>query len=73
MAMSSLRLLLGPLAMFILSGCVSPLALNRAVVAYDEAVTDAGSQQLLINIVRAHHRQPLHFTGVSNIAATFNF
>lgn len=73
MAMSSLRLLLGPLAMFILSGCVSPLALNRAVVAYDEAVTDAGSQQLLINIVRAHQRQPLHFTGVSNIAATFNF
>lgn len=73
MAMSSLRLLLGLLAMFILSGCVSPMALNRAVVAYDEAVTDAGSQQLLINIVRAHHRQPLHFTGVSNIAATFNF
>ena len=73
MAISSLRLLLGLLAMFILSGCVSPLALNRAVVAYDEAVTDAGSQQLLINIVRAHHRQPLHFTGVSNIAATFNF
>src|ERR1700712_2294618 len=73
MAMSSPRLLLGLLAMFILSGCVSPLALNRAVVAYDEAVTDAGSQQLLINIVRAHQRQPLHFTGVSNIAATFNF
>lgn len=73
MALSSLRLLLGLLALFILSGCVSPMALNRAVVAYDEAVTDAGSQQLLINIVRAHYHQPLHFTGVSNIAATFNF
>jgi len=49
------------------------MALNRAVIAYDDAVTDAVSQQLLINIVRAHHRQPVHFTGVSNIAATFNF
>lgn len=56
-----------------LSGCLSPMALNRAVLAYDDAVTDAVSQQLLINIVRAHHRQPIHFTGVSNIAATFNF
>lgn len=54
-------------------GCVSPTALNRAVLAYDDAVTDTISQQLLINIVRAHHRQPLHFTGVSNIAATFTF
>ncbi|SFE23536.1 hypothetical protein [Nitrosomonas sp. Nm166] len=57
----------------VLAGCVSPIALNRAVIAYDEAVTNAASQQLLINIVRAHHRQPVHFTGVSNIAATFNF
>jgi hypothetical protein len=57
----------------ILGGCLSPMALNRAVIAYDEAVTDAVSQQLLINIVRAYHRQPIHFTGVSNIAATFNF
>ena len=57
----------------ILTGCLSSIALNRAVIAYDEAVTDAVSQQLLINIVRAHHRQPVHFTGVSNIAATFNF
>lgn len=68
-----LRLLLFLLMMIALSSCLSPMALNRAVIAYDEAVTDAVSQQLLINIVRAHHRQPIHFTGVSNIAATFNF
>ncbi len=69
----SLRLLLCIVILGILTGCVSPMALNRAVIAYDDAVTDAISQQLLINIVRAHHRQPIHFTGVSNIAATFNF
>lgn len=61
------------LILTLLIGCVSPIALNRAVLAYDDAVTDTISQQLLINIVRAHHRQPIHFTGVSNIAATFTF
>lgn len=69
----SLHLPLCLLVIFTFSGCLSPMALNRAVIAYDESVTDAVSQQLLINIVRAHHRQPVHFTGVSNIAATFNF
>lgn len=65
--------LLQSMLIFSITGCISPIALNRAVIAYDDAVTDALSQQLLINIVRAHHRQPIHFTGVSNIAATFNF
>ena len=41
--------------------------------AYDEAIVSAASKQLLMNIARAHQRQPIHFTGVSNIAATFDF
>src|SRR5688500_11920787 len=56
-----------------LSGCVSPIALNRAVLAYDDAITSAASKQLLMNIARARNRQPVHFTGVSNVAATFDF
>lgn len=55
------------------TGCLSPITLNRAVTAYDEAITDAISKQLLINIARAHQHQPIHFTAVSNIAATFDF
>ena len=55
------------------TGCLSPIALNRAVTAYDQAITDAISKQLLINIARARQHQPIHFTGVSNIAATFDF
>ena len=55
------------------SGCLSPITLNRAVTSYDGAVTDAISKQLLINIARAHQHQPIHFTGVSNVAATFDF
>ena len=55
------------------TGCLSPITLNRAVTSYDEAITDAISKQLLINIARAHQHQPIHFTAVSNIAATFDF
>ena len=56
-----------------LQGCLSPLALDHAVIAYDKATTDILGKQLLLNIGRAHQHQPIHFTGVSNIAATFNF
>ncbi|WP_445368590.1 hypothetical protein ACH5Y9_03865 [Methylomonas sp. BW4-1] len=61
------------LALCALQGCFSPLALDRAVVEYDKVATDILSKQLLLNIGRAHQHQPMHFTGVSNIAATFNF
>ena len=56
-----------------LTGCFSPYSLEKAVVAYDYAITNTLVDQLLINIARAHHHQPVHFTGVSNIAATFDF
>lgn len=59
--------------LFILPGCLSPVTLTRAVIAYDEAITESHSKQLLMNIARAQHHQPIHFTGVSNVAATFNF
>ncbi len=56
-----------------LSGCLSTISLQHAVSTYDDTITDAISKQLLTNIVRAQHHQPIHFTGVSNIAATFDF
>ena len=68
-----LRALIGLGAMLNLAGCLSPPTLTRAVVSYDEAITDSISKQLLLNIARAHHHQPVHFTGVSNVAATFDF
>ncbi|MBA2484677.1 MAG: hypothetical protein H0V35_00995 [Nitrospira sp.] len=69
----SFRWLMGLLAVLTLAGCLSPPALNRAVLAYDEAISSAISKQLLINIARAHHHEPIHFTGVANVAATFDF
>ena len=68
-----LRALMGLGTMLTLAGCLSPPTLTRAVVSYDEAITDSISKQLLLNIARAHHHQPVHFTGVSNVAATFDF
>ena len=57
----------------VLSGCLSPIALNKAVIGYDKATATADSKQLLLNIARAQHHEPIHFTQVSNIAATFDF
>ena len=65
--------LAGILCSLAVTGCLSPITLNRAVTSYDEVITDAISKQLLINIARAHQHQPIHFTGVSNVAATFDF
>lgn len=68
-----LRVMLWFLCLLELAGCISPITLNRAVGAYDEAITSALSKQLLMNIARAHYQQPIHFSGVSNVAATFDF
>ena len=54
-------------------GCVSAIALDRAVIAYDKTATELVAKQLLLNIARARHNQPMHFTGISSIAATYNF
>ena len=54
-------------------GCASPIALHRAVVAYDRAVVQANSEELLLNVVRARFHRPLHFTTVPSVAATFDF
>ena len=49
------------------------MSLQRSLVAYDHAITKALTEQLLLNIARAHTHEAIHFTGVSNIAATFDF
>ena len=70
----SLKRLLLVLSMTIpIGGCLAPPALDLSVMSYDRVTTDLLSQQLLLNIARARHHQPIHFTAVSNIAATFDF
>ena len=56
-----------------LAACVSPIELHRAVTAYDDVANDVLARQLLLNVARASDNEPLHFTGLSSIASTFNF
>ena len=42
-------------------------------LAYNEATGNDISKQLLLNIARAQHNEPIHFSGISNIAATLDF
>ncbi len=58
---------------FSLASCISPKALEHVVVAYDYSATKSLVDQLLVNIARSHHHQPVHFTAISNIAATFDY
>ena len=55
------------------SGCVSPVAMHKAVLEYDWTVNRIETELLLLNIARTRYHEPIHFTAVSNIAATFDF
>lgn len=56
-----------------LCSCLSPTAMHRAVLAYDHTVSEVEAEMLLLNIARVKQGQPIHFTAVSNVAATFDF
>ncbi len=55
------------------SGCASPVAMHKAVLEYDWTVNRIETELLLLNIARTRYHEPIHFTAVSNIAATFDF
>jgi hypothetical protein len=56
-----------------IGGCIGPVALDRAVIDYDTTTAQSISKQLLLNIARARYDQPMHFTAISSIAATYKF
>jgi hypothetical protein len=72
-ALAPLAALAAGLLAAVASGCLSTIALDRAVMAYDATTAQSVSKQLLLNIARARHNQPMHFTAISNIAATYRF
>jgi hypothetical protein len=67
-----LRFNLSIMLLFSLGGCFSPLATHKAVLEYDRTVSYVESDLLLLNIARARHHRPVHFTAVSSVAATFD-
>ncbi len=65
---------LGTLGLLLsVAGCLSPIALHRAVMEYDRAVARVRAEMLLLNIARSKQIEPLHFTAVSSVTATFTF
>lgn len=72
MTTRSLHTALG-LLLFAGAGCASTVALDHAVIAYDTTMTESLEKQLLLNIARARHNEPIHFTAISSIAATYKF
>jgi hypothetical protein len=68
--MRSVIILLG---IFFLIGCVGPPAMHRSVLGYDKTSNQLGQEILLLNIARLSHEDPIHFTMVGSIAATFDF
>jgi hypothetical protein len=53
------------------TGCASTVPFDRGVLAYDRATAGVISRELLLNIARARQNLPMHFTAISNIAATY--
>jgi len=47
--------------------------MHQAVLEYDWTVNRIETELLLLNIARTRYHEPIHFTAVSNIAATFDF
>jgi hypothetical protein len=66
-------LTLASVFLLLLTGCLSPIAMHRAVIEYDRTVSYVEADLLLLNIARARHHRPVHFTAVSSVAATFDF
>lgn len=61
------------LNLMLLTGCLSPIAMHRAVLEYDRTVSRVEAEMLLLNIARARYLEQTHFTAVSSVAATFDF
>ena len=68
-----LSILFGASILNSLPGCLSPIAMHRAVIEYDRTVSYVEADLLLLNIARARYHRPVHFTAVSSVAATFDF
>ncbi|MEM9557963.1 MAG: hypothetical protein AAGC60_27135 [Acidobacteriota bacterium] len=53
--------------MIMLSGCSFSRTVAEHSIRYNQAVGEAHDQQLLLNVVRAKDRLPMHFTSISEV------
>lgn len=70
--MRSLRAL-GLVGSLLVAGCVPTTRFDHVVVDYDTTTRSSIAKLLLLNIARARHNQPMHFTAISNVVATYRY
>lgn len=51
-----------------LSGCATPKDIAEQALKVNYAVETAGNQMLLLNVLRAVHQRPMHFTAISKVS-----
>jgi hypothetical protein len=59
------------LATLLCSACAFQSQVDRATVDYNQAVANSTNELMLLNVVRAMKRYPLHFTTISKISGSF--
>jgi len=57
----------------LLAGCAVPTTVQRMGVGYNTAVANLTDQLALLNIVRAHHGYPLHYTSLTRLSGSMTF
>lgn len=61
------RFLVSVAAVGLLSACAFRPELHKVAVDYNHIVADAANEQVLLNIIRAKNRHPMHFTAISSL------
>jgi hypothetical protein len=56
-----------------LCGCVSPKALRSDYGNYSEMYADSSNQQLLLNLARESHQDPVYFIQLASISSQYQF
>jgi hypothetical protein len=51
-------------------GCAYRGPLTRVAVDHNELVANSANQLMLVNVLRAQHREPLHFTSISKLSGS---
>lgn len=59
--------------LLVCAACATTTRLDHVVVSYDQTSQESISKLLLLNIARARHNLPMHFTAISSVVATYRF
>jgi len=66
----SLRAAVASVAMLVTAGCIHLVKFSGEATEFNIQVADAQNKTLLLNVVRAAHRFPMHFTELSTLSGT---